>query len=105
MTVLGGVTRICQLGSPSAHRRNQRELIANGVLRSTIAAMQHLGLDAAEAHARALDLLNIRVIRQATVLAYNHVFQLITLLFIIAVPLVMLLQKRAMEGHAEIMAE
>ena len=88
-----------------AAQLNQRELIANGVLRSTIAAMQHLGLDAAEAHARALDLLNIRVIRQATVLAYNHVFQLITLLFIIAVPLVMLLQKRAMEGHAEIMAE
>ncbi|HEX5409099.1 MAG TPA: DHA2 family efflux MFS transporter permease subunit [Gemmatimonadaceae bacterium] len=88
-----------------AAQLNQRELIANGVLRSTMAAMQHLGLDAAAAHARALDLLNIRVIRQATVLAYNHVFQLITLLFVIAVPLVMLLQKRAMEGHSEIMAE
>ena len=88
-----------------AAQLNQRELIANGVLRATAAAMQRLGLDAAAAHARALDLLNIRVIRQATVLAYNHVFQLITILFIISVPLVMLLQKRALEGRSEIMAE
>jgi len=88
-----------------AAQLNQRELIANGMLRATAAAMQRLGLDAAAAHARALDLLNIRVIRQATVLAYNHVFQLITILFIISVPLVMLLQKRALEGRSEIMAE
>jgi DHA2 family multidrug resistance protein len=88
-----------------AAQLNQRELIANGVLRATAAAMERLGLDAAAAHARALDLLNIRVIRQATVLAYNHVFQLITILFVISVPLVMLLQKRALEGHAEMMGE
>ncbi|MGH7625641.1 MAG: DHA2 family efflux MFS transporter permease subunit [Gemmatimonadaceae bacterium] len=88
-----------------AAQLNQRELIANGVLRSTTAAMQQLGLDAGTARARALDLLNTRVIRQATVLAYNHVFQLITLLFVISVPLVMLLQKRAMEGRSEIMTE
>lgn len=58
--------------------------------------MARTGVDAATARQEALKLLDMMVTRQATVLSYNRVFVLVSLLFIIALPLVLLLQR----GHA-----
>ncbi|HEX9107097.1 MAG TPA: DHA2 family efflux MFS transporter permease subunit, partial [Longimicrobiales bacterium] len=70
------------------------------------AAMQAAGADAGTAYQRALALLNGSVLRQAAVLAYNHVFELVTLLFVLAVPLVFLLAKPgASTEPVEIVAE
>ncbi len=45
------------------------------------------------AAARALDLLNATGERQAAVLAYNRVFMLVALLFVMGLPLVVLLRR------------
>ncbi len=63
-------------------------------------ATASLGGGAAAASQRALALLDGYVTRQATVLAYNHVYQLITLSFFACLPLVLLLRKP--KGHVEI---
>ena len=60
------------------------------------------GADFQTATRRALALLNFAVTRQAAVIAYNHVFVLITGLFVISIPLVWFL--RGVE-HAEGMPE
>lgn len=74
-------------------------------LSSTTAAMiARTGVDAETARKQALKLLDLIVTRQATVLSYNRVFVLVSLLFILALPLVFLLKR----GHAvesEIIAE
>ena len=51
------------------------------------------GADFGRAQMQALGLLNGQVFRQAAVLTYNHVFALITVLFLVAVPLVFLLEE------------
>ncbi|PYO41092.1 MAG: MFS transporter [Gemmatimonadetes bacterium] len=61
-------------------------------LGAVTAALRAAGSDAFTAARRALDLLNIDVTHQATVLSYNHVFALVMLLFAIALPLVLLLR-------------
>jgi DHA2 family multidrug resistance protein len=63
-------------------------------------ASASLGTDAAAAKLRALALLDGYVTRQASVLAYNHVYQLITLSFFAALPLVLLLRKP--KGRVEV---
>ncbi len=68
-------------------------------------AMIAAGSDPATAMKRALALLRFNVLRQATVLAYNHVFALVTLLFVVAIPLVLLLRAGHMEEGAPVMAE
>jgi DHA2 family multidrug resistance protein len=70
-----------------------------GFLHSVTAAMMARGADAQSAAARALKLLDLRILREASVLAYNHVFVLITILFIVGLPLVLLL--RSPRGHVE----
>lgn len=69
-----------------------RVLQSQHVLRETAAAMQRLGLDSIAATQRALAILDQRVTAQATVLAYNHVFQLIAALFVLSIPLIVLLK-------------
>ena len=78
---------------------------AAGFLAKAQAAMMAAGADAATASQRALKLLDLSVLRQAAVLAYNHVFELVTLLFVIAVPLVALLAKPQAGVDMEMMAE
>ncbi|HEY2857937.1 MAG TPA: DHA2 family efflux MFS transporter permease subunit [Terracidiphilus sp.] len=51
------------------------------------------GADAATAHAGALRLLNQTVARQAAIIAYNHVFALVSLLFVFGLPLVLLIRR------------
>ncbi len=56
---------------------------------------QREGLSAGPAMQRALELLNLRVLRQAAVLAYNHAFVLVAGLFVLSVPLVLLLKAKS----------
>jgi DHA2 family multidrug resistance protein len=64
-------------------------------LQSVTAGMIAKGADAFTAKARALEILNGMIGRQAAVLAYNHVFVLVSALFVIGFPLVFLLRR----GH------
>ena len=71
-------------------------------LKSATAAMIHAGADKFTAQQRALEMLDISVTRQATVLAYNHIFMLVTALFLLGLPLVLLLRKGERPADAEI---
>ena len=71
-------------------------------LKNATAAMLHAGADRITAQQRALDLLDIAVTRQATVLAYNHIFMLVTSLFILGLPLVLLLRKGERAADVEL---
>jgi len=55
------------------------------------------GADPYTARLRALRLLDLTITRQSVVLALNHVFVLIAVLFVVALPLVLLL--RATHHH------
>ena len=74
-------------------------------LQRVTAGMRAAGSSAEEASQRALALLQGNIMRQAAVLAYNHVFLLVTVLFVVSVPLVFLLRKVPMTGEVEVMAE
>ena len=63
-------------------------------------AAAHLGTGSAMASRRALAMLNGYVTRQAAILAYNHVYQIITLAFVACLPLVLLLRRP--KGHVEV---
>jgi MFS transporter, DHA2 family, multidrug resistance protein len=65
---------------------------ARSFLSRATAGLMRQGADAATAHDRALRLLDGSIFRQAAVLAYNHVFALITVLFLVSVPIVVLLR-------------
>ena len=69
-----------------------------GLTRSMIAK----GADAVTAHAQALRELDGLIRRQAAVLAYNHVFVLVSALFIIGFPLVFMLRRGSRDAEAEI---
>jgi DHA2 family multidrug resistance protein len=58
--------------------------------------MARTGSDVQTARRMALRLLDGTVMRQATVLSYNRIFVLVSLLFVIALPLIFLLKR----GHA-----
>jgi hypothetical protein len=54
----------------------------------------------------ALKLLDVTISRQAAVLSYNRVFVLVSILFVIALPLVLLLKRgHAPEGEMELMVD
>jgi hypothetical protein len=74
------------------------------MLAAAAAAMRRSGVDAFTATMRALKILDLRVLRQATVLAYNHVFWLVAVLFALALPLVVLVRGRGAPS-GEVMAE
>ncbi len=69
------------------------------------AGMIAAGADRFTAARRALQLLAYQVERQAAVLSYNHVFLLTTVLFALAVPLVLLLRRPEGDVDVEIVAE
>jgi DHA2 family multidrug resistance protein len=56
------------------------------------------GASADIASRQALALLDLRVLRQASVLAYNHIFVMVAGLFVISVPMVFLLRTRRHGG-------
>ena len=64
------------------------------MLQRLTAAMIQAGADPVSAARKALAVLNLRVTRQATVLAYNHIFELTAVLFVVGLPLALLLASR-----------
>src|SRR5258708_21752165 len=63
------------------------------------------GADAFTAKLQAMRVLDGLIARQASVLAYNHVFALVSVLFFVGLPLVLLLRGEKMGADAEIMAD
>ena len=89
----------------------ERVTIANAAAVSwlstaTAAMMARTGADAVTARKMALKLLDVTISRQAAVLSYNRVFVLVAILFVIALPLVLLLKRgHAPEGEMELMVD
>jgi DHA2 family multidrug resistance protein len=71
-------------------------------LNSLIGGMMAQGADAYTARKQALEVLEGVVSRQAAVLAYNHVFVLVSALFVIGFPLVFLLRRGTPSGEMEV---
>ncbi len=69
------------------------------------AGMMSRGADAFTAKAQALRLLDAMISRQAAVLAYNHVFVLVSALFFIGFPLIFLLRSGTAEGEHELIVD
>src|SRR5262249_51577649 len=68
-------------------------------------AMQSKGADHFTAMQQAMRVMDGMISRQAAVLAYNHVFVLVTALFVIGLPLVALLRRGTPAGETEVMVE
>jgi DHA2 family multidrug resistance protein len=87
----------------------ERAGMANPVAMSWVAqataGMLRTGADQYTARGRALRLLDASITRQAVVLAINHVFVLIAILFVLAAPLVLLVRAGHPEGEFEVAAE
>jgi len=64
---------------------------AQEFIRGATARLGGMGADPATSHLMALKILDLRVTQQAAVLAYNHVFSLVAVLFLVSIPLVFLL--------------
>jgi DHA2 family multidrug resistance protein len=97
-----GVTRYHAVLAETAGTANSAAV--SWLSATTSALMARTGADFQSARLQALKLLDVIVTRQATVLSYNRVFVLVSLLFIIALPLVFLLKRgHAVEG--ELVAE
>jgi MFS transporter, DHA2 family, multidrug resistance protein len=78
---------------------DMRTPVALRWLAGVAAAAERAGADVVTAHGRALELLDHVVQRQATVLAYNHIFALVAAIFLLIGPLALLLPRSARIGH------
>ena len=74
-------------------------------LEGVTAGMISKGADAFTAKAQALRILNGVIGRQAAVLAYNHVFVLVSALFVLGFPLVFLLRSGTPSGDVDLVAD
>ena len=75
-------------------------------MQSVAGGMQAQGADPATGKQMALTLLDGELSRQAGMMAYNHMFLLVTVLFIISMPFIFLLKSnKKQEGMEEIIAE
>ena len=75
-------------------------------IRSVSGALASRGMDPSSARLGALRLLDLSVTRQASILAYNHAFFLIALLFLACLPMALLLEGGVqVEGDAAAMGE
>ena len=80
--------------------------VASGWIQSVSGGMQNQGVDASTGRQMALTLLDGEISRQASMMAYNHMFLLVTVLFIISMPFIFLLKStKKQEGMEEIIAE
>ena len=76
--------------------------VASQWMSGVTSGMMGKGADAFTAKAQAMRILDGMITRQAAVLAYNHVFVLVSALFFIALPLVFLLRRGTPSGEVEI---
>ena len=72
-----------------------------GFISGATGGLMQRGADFGRAQAQALRILDIQMLRQAAVLAYNHVFALIAVLFVVAFPLVFLLRESPPDPDAK----
>jgi DHA2 family multidrug resistance protein len=79
--------------------------VAQRWVASTAAGLQHLGATAADATQHALAMLEILVSKQATVLAYNHIFELVAIMFAVVAPLIFLVPRSGRSEGAEVMMD
>ena len=79
--------------------------VAQNFLRSATAGMARTGVDQFTARLRALKLLDFSILKQAAVGAYNHVFALVAILFLVAIPGVLFLRAGETTGDHEIMLD
>jgi len=79
--------------------------VADGWIRALSGAMLGRGADTTTAYDRALGLLDGNLMRQATMLAFNHMFLLVACLFMAMLPLVFLLKGKTGEVTAEAVVE
>ena len=82
-------------GATLATRITPYHPAASQMLSGAMAALQARGADALTAFRQGLGLLQGMVMRQAAVLAYNHIFQLAMLLLLLGLPLVLFLSRSA----------
>lgn len=69
-------------------------------------ALAQAGSSLAQAPAQAMQMLELQLERQASMLAYNKVFFMLLLMFLVCLPLVLLLRKgKALQAETDIMAE
>ncbi len=78
---------------------------SSNFIRVMTGAMISRGADPATARYKAMGILNNQLGRQAGMLSYNHVFWLVTVLFILSLPLVLLLREGRAEGGGEVMVD
>ena len=69
-------------------------------LNGATAGMIQRGIDPFTARLRAYKFLDLSVLQQAAVLAYNHVFMLVTILFLFTLPLALLLRTRRFDRRS-----
>ena len=74
-------------------------------LHNAVAGMMRSGVDGFTARLRALKVLDLMVLKQAAVIAYNHVFILVAILFALAVPLSLLLRSGRDGPELELIAD
>ncbi len=79
--------------------------MARQMLNGLTASMVARGADLFTAQQRAMRLVQATIERQAAVLAYNHVFVLVSTLFVIGLPLVFLLRRGTPSDEVELMVE
>jgi MFS transporter, DHA2 family, multidrug resistance protein len=78
---------------------------AQSFLRNATAGMMSRGVDEFTARMRALKVLDLTLFREAAVTAYNHVFALVAVLFLVAIPFVVFLRSTKGLTETEIMIE
>jgi len=81
------------------------DLATQNFMHNAVAGMMRSGVDAFTARLRALKVLDLMVLKQAAVLAYNHVFILVAVLFVVALPLSFLLRSGHSESESELVAD
>jgi MFS transporter, DHA2 family, multidrug resistance protein len=74
-------------------------------LQAVTGGMMAAGADSYTAFRRALGILDLDILRQAAVLAYNHVFLLITGLFLLSLPLVLFLRSSQGKVASEVVVD
>jgi DHA2 family multidrug resistance protein len=79
-----------------------QSMIAAQTLNAATAGMVSKGSDPFTARQQALRIIDGTIVRQATMLAFNHVFALVSVLFFVATPLVLLLRRGTPGAEVEI---
>lgn len=79
--------------------------VAQNWIATTMAGLQRLGATAADAQEHSLALLESLISRQATVLAYNHIFELVAIMFAVVIPLIFLIPRSGHTEGAEVMMD